>query len=308
MDSIKKLAQKRLTKKYNKSAVDALSAFIANNPTVQYEDLVRKSLELGHDPSVLIDQALGSVLADRNNLNLGKSSEDLLNELYSDNPMPGDRYVIDPNNIKSKRAKQVAADLGTAEGVAVANRLKSRGTPDFVALRDAKTELEKLTLLPSAGHEFRHTQDWMIRPGFNSIGEFGDQGHHYGPGTYESQELTRVVRDLPADEKVAKEVAKRVKGMPKSNFIRLPGLAPFLGKTAVSAAGGLASLAAEASDAEEEGSSAEQAALLRDIDQRNREKTMLQAVPEQNQQSVKDELEAQRLGLRRSAIEDLLKK
>jgi hypothetical protein len=86
------------------------------------------------------------------------------------------------------------------------------------------------------------------------------------------------------------------------------GMAPVLAKGAAAGAGGLASLAAEASDSEEEGSSAEQAALLRDIDQRNREKAMLQAVPEQNRPAVQDELKAQRLGLRRSAIEDILKK
>lgn len=235
MDSIKKIAQKRLSKDYNKSAVDALSAFIANNPTVQYEDLVRKSLELGHDPASLIDQTLGSVLVDKNNLNLEKSSEDLLNELYSEDPTPGDRYIIDPNKVKSKKAKQVAADLGTADGVAVANRTKSRGVPDFVALRDAKTELEKLNMLTGGGHEFKHIEDWMIRPGFNAVGSFGEKGHHYGPGTYESQELTRVVRDLPPDEKVAKEIAKRTKDMPKSNFKILRAL-PIIGTAAAGAA------------------------------------------------------------------------
>jgi hypothetical protein len=86
------------------------------------------------------------------------------------------------------------------------------------------------------------------------------------------------------------------------------GMAPVLAKGAAVGAGGLASLAAEASDAEEEGSSAEQAALLRDIDQRNREKKMLKMVPEQNKAIVEKKLEDQRLGLRRSAIEDLLKK
>lgn len=89
---------------------------------------------------------------------------------------------------------------------------------------------------------------------------------------------------------------------------KLKSMTPMALKGLGAAAGGVASLAAEASDAEEEGSSAEQAALLRDIDQRNREKAMLQAVPEQNRPTMQDELEAQRLGLRRSAIESLLKK
>jgi hypothetical protein len=86
------------------------------------------------------------------------------------------------------------------------------------------------------------------------------------------------------------------------------GIAPVLAKGAAIGAGGLASLAAEAADSEEEGSSREQAALLRDIDQRNREKKMLGMIPEQNKAAVEKELEDQRLGLRRSAIEDLLRK
>jgi len=86
------------------------------------------------------------------------------------------------------------------------------------------------------------------------------------------------------------------------------GVAPVLAKGAAVGAGGLASLAAEAADAEEEGSSTEQAALLREIDQANREKKMLAAVPEQNKQLMQEELDKQRLGLRRSALVDLLKK
>ena len=70
----------------------------------------------------------------------------------------------------------------------------------------------------------------------------------------------------------------------------------------------MASLAAEASDAEDLGNAPEQAAMLREIDQANREKAMLQATPEKNRPAVQDELEDQRLGLRRSAIESLLKK
>jgi hypothetical protein len=86
------------------------------------------------------------------------------------------------------------------------------------------------------------------------------------------------------------------------------GMAPVLAKGAAVGAGGLASLAAEASDAEDLGNAPEQAAMLREIDQANREKAMLQATPEKNRPAVQDELEDQRLGLRRSAIESLLKK
>lgn len=83
---------------------------------------------------------------------------------------------------------------------------------------------------------------------------------------------------------------------------------PMLLKGLGTAAGGAASLAAEASDAEDLGNAPEQAAMLREIDQANRERKMLGMIPEQNKAIVEKELEDQRLGLRRSAIEDLLRK
>lgn len=89
---------------------------------------------------------------------------------------------------------------------------------------------------------------------------------------------------------------------------KIKSISPTLLKGLGTAAGGAASLAAEASDAEDLGNAPEQAAMLREIDQANREKKMLGMVPEQNKATVEKELEDQRLGLRRSAIEDLLRK
>lgn len=86
------------------------------------------------------------------------------------------------------------------------------------------------------------------------------------------------------------------------------GVAPAMVKGAAAGAGGLASLAAEAADSEEEGSSLEQAALLREVDQARREKKILEAMPEQNRAKVKEEMEKDRLGLRRNALESILGK
>ena len=97
-----------------------------------------------------------------------------------------------------------------------------------------------------------------------------------------------------------------LKSLAKSGTFK--GVAPMLAKGVGAAAGGALSLAAEASDSEEEGSSSEQAALLREIDQANREKKMLTFVPERNKAIVQQELENQKLGVRRSALESLLKK
>ncbi len=241
MDSIKKLAEKKLSKDPNSKAIDALISYISNNPEVQYEDLVRKSLELGQEPRTLIDRALGSVIVDKGGLNLKKPTVDLLNEVYESNPVPGYRYVVDPNNVKSATGKEIAKDLMGSEGIASGWRYKgeSRGKPDFIAIEDAKDELSKMKALVAGGHELKHTEDRMIRPNFKSIGEAGEIGHHQGPGTFEAQNLIKQVRDLPEDEKVVKEILKRSKGLDKPSFKVLRGI-PYVG-TALAGAAALSS-------------------------------------------------------------------
>jgi hypothetical protein len=230
-DSLKKLAHRRLSKDIGKPAMDAMTAFVANNPGAQHEDLVRKALEMGFEPNELIDQSLGSVMVDKGGLNLSRPLEDLLNESYGDNPIGGSRYVIDPNQVSSSRAKEVASELGKDRGVSIA-RGKTRAKPDFVAVKDATNETDKLRALPVGGHELKHSEDFLIRPGFEGVEQSGKIGHHYGPGTYESQELIRQVRDLPQDDKVLKEIAKRSDNIPTSLFSRLrsvPLIGPAIG-------------------------------------------------------------------------------
>jgi hypothetical protein len=250
MDSIKKLAEKRLSKDPDSRAIDALTSYISNNPGVQYEDLVRKSLELGQDPSTLIDRALGSVIVDKGGLNLSKPTVDLLNETYESNPVPGYRYVVDPKNVKSATGKEVAGYLSGNEGVASGWRYKgeSRGKPDFVAIEDAKDEAGKLRALVAGGHELKHSEDRMIRPHFKSIKEAGERGHHYGSGTYEAEDLIKKVRDLPDDEKVIKEIVKRSKGLDTPSF-RVLRSAPYIG-TALAGAAALSSPDASAAAAD----------------------------------------------------------
>lgn len=247
MDSIKKLAEKRLSKDPNLRAIDALTSYISNNPGVQYEDLVRKSLELGQDPTNLIDRALGSVIVDKNSLDLSKPTVDLLNETYGSNPVPGYRYVVDPSNVKSATGKEISKYLSGSHGIASGWRYKgeSRGKPDFIAIEDAKDEAGKLKALVAGGHELKHSEDRMIRPHFKSSNETGELGHHYGSGTFESQDLIKKVRDLPEDEKTVKEILKRAKGLDKPSFRVLRGI-PIIG-TALGA--GLAALSGEANAA-----------------------------------------------------------
>lgn len=86
------------------------------------------------------------------------------------------------------------------------------------------------------------------------------------------------------------------------------GLAPVLAKGAGAVAGGALSLAAEAADVEEEGSALEQAALMREISDRKAKEQILNNIPEQNRKAVEQDLDERSLGLRRTALKDLIRK
>jgi hypothetical protein len=89
------------------------------------------------------------------------------------------------------------------------------------------------------------------------------------------------------------------------------GIAPAILKGAGAIAGGAATLAAEASDSEEEGSSAEQAALLREIDDRKMREKNLAASPEMRAAFEKMYEEAdtgKMFDARRDALRNLVRK
>lgn len=86
------------------------------------------------------------------------------------------------------------------------------------------------------------------------------------------------------------------------------GIAPLLVKGAAIGAGGLATLAAEAADSSEEGSSREQSALLRERNEQNFKNKLMSQIPEENRQAVEKDFEDRNLGLKRTALEKLLKK
>jgi hypothetical protein len=238
-DALKRLVDHRMSRRLieepSETAIQKMSAFIANNPMVQHEDLVRYALEIGHEPNELITRSLGSVLTEKNSLNLNKPLPDLLNELYSDNPVPGHRYVVDPNDVVSPRGKSVVKDLDGGEGVSVGYRKSNgeaaRGNNKFIALKDAKSEADKMRQTAIGIHELDHGQDRIIRPNFKSRGNVGDLGHHFGPGTSESRNLIREVRDLPVDTNILKEIKKRADA-PPSMFKKLrsvPVVGPAIG-------------------------------------------------------------------------------
>lgn len=227
---LKKLASKRLEQDSSKQAIDALVSYIAANPGLQHEDLVRKAMELGHDPKALIESALGSVKIDKTGASLSQPLEDVLNQVYEENPVPGKRYVIDPTNVKSPQGKKVNQYLGGDYGVAAADRAKGGlAVPDFYAVEDSKDEARKLRTISAGGHELRHGEDWLSKPGFKITNPMSmEPGHHAG-NIYESAELIREARELPIDQKLRQEVLKNSVGLKTTPFKRLASAVPVLG-------------------------------------------------------------------------------
>lgn len=199
-------------KKADTAGINKLLSEIASNPTISSEDLIRKARELGYDAGDLIDATLGSVKYEKSKATLSKPLEDVLNDIFETDPTPGKRYILDPSEATSPRGKDVAKALEGNLGVATSLNIgKPRALPDYVAVRPAKTDLEKLKGISHAGHELKHQVDYLVRPDFKM--EEKDPfkaGHHYKE-IYEPSELIKEVKDLPKDEREIKEILNQSK-------------------------------------------------------------------------------------------------
>jgi hypothetical protein len=230
-------------------AVDQFSSYIANTPLVQYEDLVNKALEMGYDPNELIDASLGSVKYEKSGASLKSSLEDVLNSVYEKDPTPGKRYVINPADAVSDKAKQIAKNIEGSVGFASALPSKRRALAEYAAVTSRGTDLEKLKAISDAGHELQHLKDFLVRPDFRPKTEQSFKAGHHFKDIYEPTELIREVKGLPEDEKLTKEILKQSKksGLKPSLFTKLRSLVGFIPGLA---AAGLAAYAPESKAAQ----------------------------------------------------------
>jgi hypothetical protein len=206
------------------------------------KDLFRKAIEMGYDPKDLIDATLGHIKYEKSSASLKNNLEDILNAVYEKDPTPGKRYVVEPIEAISERAKEVAKNLEGNLGVATSLNIgRSRSLPDYAAVRQQYDDLKKLQAITHAGHELKHQSDYLIRPNMSMKTEYPfRKGHHFGD-IYETSELIREAKDLPKNQKELDEIVKQSKkaGLKPSTFGRLFSL---LGKVGpVGAAIGAAS-------------------------------------------------------------------
>ena len=216
------MKNKRLSKPTPK-AIDQFLAHLTNESGIlSYEDMARKAMEMGYEPNDLIDASLGSIKYDKSGASLEKPLEDILNDIYSKDKVPGQRFIIDPQDVNSKKAKEILQLLQrqNLEGVAVSENFGTgRSLPRFIALKNAKDDLDKLKAISIGGHEIKHLEDYFIRPDIKNYVEDPFKKGHHAKGIYEVDELNREVKNLPEDEKVIKEVLKQN----KKNYLK-PGL------------------------------------------------------------------------------------
>ena len=197
--------------------IDKIIAHAANTPLVTDQDLMRKAREMKYSPRDLLTKAVGSIRLDKSSANLSQPLDEVLNRIdESQNSItPGNRYVVDPSQKNyGKVTKEVIEDLGDGAGVAVGKKAKGkRYSGEFMALLDAKNEMDMLDSIGVGPHEEQHITDFMTRPEFKPAGSSFQQGHHQKKGIFEGHELIREAKDLPKNQKELDELAKQTKKM-----------------------------------------------------------------------------------------------
>lgn len=218
-----------MSKRYkpiDSQGISKIVSEIRNNPLIRPEELMIRAKELGYNPLDLIDAALGAVKYEKSSARLDQPFEDFLNSVYENDPTPGRRYIMEPSEAITPRGKEVAKALEGNLGVAQSmNFGRSRALPDYVAIRPAYKDIEKLQSLSHAGHELEHQVDYLIRPNFQmKTDKPFKEGHHYR--LYEPEELIREARDLPKDARIEQEIVKQSKKamLKPSLFSRLRSL------------------------------------------------------------------------------------
>jgi len=237
------------TKSFYKD-IAKLQSMIANDPSMDSAKLLSEAIKLGYqDPATLVDAALGSIKLDKSGMPISGDITDILNDIYSQDETPGKRYVVNPykESASGTKAKSVIGTLqdefgDVDQGVALrqSDRVRGRGIPKYLAVPDPSfykdyynlsDELAKLLSISAAGHEIKHSGDWILYPNFDpKVKEPYKKGHH-AKGIYETDELIREARDLPEDTKTTNEIKKQSKklGLKPSAFTRLLSYGGFIG-------------------------------------------------------------------------------
>lgn len=216
--------------------INKLISKISNTPEISQEDIMRIAAEIGVDPRVLVKQSLGSVLVDKKGIPLNKPTEDILNELYGDNPVPGERIVFNPKTMKDRStlANQLRKEMpeNVLGSMFYEPTSKSGGVPKVIAVKDlAKDEIDKLSEISTAAHEMEHGSDVILghSPDVDKAPRSFAEGHHARKGIFELGELIDQVKEKGNPEKAKKLASEAAKIGKSKPFKRLLSAIPLIG-------------------------------------------------------------------------------
>lgn len=211
----------------NTKAVDELIAHIANTPLIERDEVIRKAREMGYRPSELMDAALGSVMLDKRGGDISGEMEDVLNKIYSEDPTPGRRSIVDPATARSKLGKELSkrleGGLGMQTGFA-----ESKGlfVPADTILKDpGKDLIERLKSITHAGHELKHGSEYL-GSGYTEGDPRAYKLTHHAQGIYEPDTLIKEVKNTNDRNKEYEMLTKRARaaGVKANPFIKLLGI------------------------------------------------------------------------------------
>jgi hypothetical protein len=211
----------------NTKAVDELIAHIANTPLIERDEVIRKAREMGYRPSELMDAALGSVMLDKRGGDISGEMEDVLNRIYSEDPTPGRRSIVDPATARSKLGKELSqrleGGLGMQTGFA-----ESKGlfVPADTILKDpGKDLIERLKSITHAGHELKHGSEYL-GSGYTEGDPRAYKLTHHAQGIYEPDTLIKEVKNTNDRSKEYEMLTKRARaaGVKANPFIKLLGI------------------------------------------------------------------------------------
>jgi len=211
----------------NTKAIDEMIAHIANTPLIERDEVIRKAKEMGYSPSELMDASLGSVMLDKRGGDISGEMEDVLNRIYSEDPTPGTRSIVDPATARSKLGKELAkrleGGLGMQTGFAEKNNLF---IPEHTIIKEpGKDLIEKLKAITHAGHELKHGSEYL-GSGYTEGDPRSYKLTHHAQGIYEPDTLIKEIKNTNDRTKEYEMLTKRARaaGVKPSQFIKLLGM------------------------------------------------------------------------------------
>lgn len=208
-------------KKIDTIGIRKLQKWIDETPEATQADIAEYARRMGYDSADLLPTTLGATLLEKRNQKLSTPFSELLQNIFSDDLTPGGRFVIDPDNVKTKEGVKIAERFKKnpgLQGFAEYGTIKMNGKEIRIPTRTIVKEptsgnpFEILKQIGVQGHEFPHSENIILSnksfphrefiENFEKLGKrapiAGQPGHHFGKSgdIIEAKLLQQLIRDL----------------------------------------------------------------------------------------------------------------